>query len=98
MPIIISKKKYWPFGHWQVVRVQAFYPKVGVLSIPVLSVYQYSYEHFIKNPYLNHINYKQSKANKPHMKYEHVDHMVTRDLIFKDRESQTAEAHFTNIA
>ena len=32
------------------------------------------------------------------MKYEHVDHMVTRDLIFKDRESQTAEAHFTNIA
>ena len=32
------------------------------------------------------------------MKYEHVDHMVTRDLIFKDRESQTAEAYFTNIA
>ena len=32
------------------------------------------------------------------MKYEHVDHVVTRDLIFKDRETQTAEAHFTNIA
>ena len=32
------------------------------------------------------------------MKYEHVDHMVTQDLIFKDRESQTAVAHFTNIA
>ena len=32
------------------------------------------------------------------MKYEHVDHVVTRDLIFKDREFQTAEAHFTNTA
>ena len=43
--------------------------------------------------YLNHINYKQLKVDKPHMNMS-----TTQGFTFKNMESQTAEVRFTNMA